>query len=258
MADYVAFLHLQPPLQPREAFFGGRTDVVQLNRTTAQREEIPYYDYTSLYPWVNKNARYPVGHTELIYAPDTVEHHPYFGLAKCTVLPPLGLYHPVLPYRKGDKLTFPLCRNCVENQLDQPLKAKSWQYPQTNKQRAQTSTWCTSELDKTVEQRYVVLNPRIIPLWPTTTTFAPIQPLLPESNLFARIQPFLPEYNNFCPNTATFARIQPLCPNTTTFARIQPLCPNTTTFTRLQTLLPKTTTLPDYIHFCPNTTTFAR
>ena len=66
VADYVASLHLQPPLQPRETFFGGRTDVVQLHRTAVTGEEIRYYDYTSFYPWVNKIARYPVGHPELI------------------------------------------------------------------------------------------------------------------------------------------------------------------------------------------------
>ena len=107
---------------------------------------------------MNKNARYPVGHPEFIYAPDTVDLHPYFGLAKCTVLPPPGLYHPVLPYRTGDKLTFPLCRTCVENQLDRPLHAKTWQCPHTDAQRALTGTWCTPELHKAVEQGYVVLK----------------------------------------------------------------------------------------------------
>ena len=125
VADYVASLHLQPPLQPREAFFGGRTNVVQLHRTDAQGEEIRHYDYTSLYPWVNKNARSPMGHLELIYAPNTVDLHPYFCLVKCTVLPPPGLYHPVLRHRTGEKLTFPLCRTCVENQLDRPLHDKT-------------------------------------------------------------------------------------------------------------------------------------
>ena len=125
VADYVASLHLQPPLQPREAFFGGRTNVAQLHRTAARGGEIRYYDYTSLYPWVNKNARYLVRHLEFIYAPDTVDLHPYFGLAKCTVLPPPGFYHPVQPYRTGEKLTFPLCRTCVENQLDRPLHDKT-------------------------------------------------------------------------------------------------------------------------------------
>ena len=158
VADYVASLHLQPPLQPREAFFGGRTNEVQLHRTSAPGEEIRYYDYTSLYPWVNENARYPVGHPEFIYAPDTVDLHPYFGLAKCTVLPPPGLYHPVLPYRTGDKLTVPLCRTCVENQLDRSLHAKTWQCPHTDPQRALTGTWCTPELHRAVEQGYVVLK----------------------------------------------------------------------------------------------------
>ena len=117
VADYVGSLHLQPPLQPREAFFGGRTNAVQLHRTADQGEEIRYYDYTSLYPWVNKNARYPVGHPEFIYAPDTVDFHPYFGFAKCTMLPPPGLYHPVLPIARGINSPSP----CVE-----PVSKSNW------------------------------------------------------------------------------------------------------------------------------------
>ena len=152
VADCMSSLHLQPPLQPCEVFFGGCTNVVQLHHTAAQGEEIHYYDYTSLYPWV-KN---PLGHPEFIYTPNTVDLHPYFGLAKCSVLPPLGLYHPVLPYCTGDKLTFPLCRICVEDQLDLPLHAKTWHCPHTPEQRALTGTWCTPELEKAVEQGYVV------------------------------------------------------------------------------------------------------
>ena len=198
---------------------------------------------------------------ELIYAPDTVDHHPFFGLAKCTLLPPLGLYHPVLPYRTGDKLTFPLCRNCVENQLDRPLKAKTWQYPQTNQQRALTGTWCTPDLDKAVEQRYVVLNPLKIPLWPTTATFAPIHRLLPETNLFARIQLLLPKYNNFAriqhhlPEYNPFARIQPLLHKYNHFARIQPLLPDYKYFSRKQQFARIHPLLPEYNYFRPITTT---
>ena len=120
VTNYVVSLHLQGPLQPREAFFGGRTNVVQLHQITdaTQGEQIRYYDYTSLYPWVNKNAHYPLGHPEFVYPPDSLDLSPYFGLAKCTVFPPADLYHPVLPYRTGDKLTSPLCRTCVQEQLD--------------------------------------------------------------------------------------------------------------------------------------------
>ena len=67
-------------------------------------------------------------------------------------------HHPVLPYRTGEKLTFPLCRTCVENQLDRLLHDKTWQCPHTDQQRALTGTWCTPELDKAVEQGYVVLK----------------------------------------------------------------------------------------------------
>jgi hypothetical protein len=32
---------------------------------------------------------------------------------KCTVVPPMNLYHPVLPFRCNKKLLFCLCRTCV-------------------------------------------------------------------------------------------------------------------------------------------------
>ena len=92
---------VQPPLQPREAFFGGRTNVVQLHRTAAPGEEIRYYDYTSLYPWVNKNARYPVGHPEFIYTPDTVDLHPYFGWPNVPCCLPPACTIPSCPIAQG-------------------------------------------------------------------------------------------------------------------------------------------------------------
>ncbi|CAL1264770.1 unnamed protein product, partial [Larinioides sclopetarius] len=33
---------------------------------------------------------------------------------KCKILPPRGLYLPVLPFRCNGKLMFPLCRTCAE------------------------------------------------------------------------------------------------------------------------------------------------
>ena len=48
-------------LEPREAFFGGRTNAVKLHHVTnvAQGEKTKYVDVTSLYPWVNKECEYP-------------------------------------------------------------------------------------------------------------------------------------------------------------------------------------------------------
>ena len=44
----------------------------------------------------------------------------YFGLVKCSVLPPRTLYHPVLPYRTHGKLMFPLCRTCADTLQQEP------------------------------------------------------------------------------------------------------------------------------------------
>jgi hypothetical protein len=57
-----------------------------------------YVDFTSLYPWCNKMTRTVVGHPRII-TENFDDISTYFGLVKCTVLPPRGLFHPVLPYR---------------------------------------------------------------------------------------------------------------------------------------------------------------
>ena len=45
---------LAPPLELRNSFYGGRTNVVKLYHKAKGEEKIKYYDFTSLYPWVNK------------------------------------------------------------------------------------------------------------------------------------------------------------------------------------------------------------
>ncbi len=42
------------------------------------------------------------------------DFHSTLGLIKCTVLPPRGLFHPVLPYRFQAKLMFPLGKSCAD------------------------------------------------------------------------------------------------------------------------------------------------
>ena len=93
-----------PLLEPRNAFHGGRTNAVKLYHKAEGEEKVKYYDFMSLYPWVNKRDRYPVGHPEFHNDVDLADLDQYFGVAQCKVLPPRDLYHPVLPYREGDKL----------------------------------------------------------------------------------------------------------------------------------------------------------
>ncbi|GAA6081805.1 uncharacterized protein LOC125146163 [Tachysurus ichikawai] len=61
-------------------------------------ERIDYYDFTSLYPYVNKSKTYPIGHPTVIFR-DFEPLDNYFGIVRAKVLPPRGLWSPVLPYR---------------------------------------------------------------------------------------------------------------------------------------------------------------
>ncbi|CAB3995104.1 DNA polymerase [Paramuricea clavata] len=66
----------------------------------------------------------------------------YFGLVKCTMLPPRGLFHPVLPYRTQGKLMFALCKTCADA-CSQTL---------CDRERAIQGTWCSVELEKALEK----------------------------------------------------------------------------------------------------------
>ena len=143
-------------LKPRDAFFGGRTNAIKLHHVVVEGEKIYYLDFTSLYPWTNKNCLYPLGHPVVICAPEGTDISSYFGLVKCKILPPFGLYHPVLPYRSGGKLTFPLCRTCVEQEQPKPLTERSRCCPHTPSQRCIVGTWPTPELQEAVNQGYVI------------------------------------------------------------------------------------------------------
>ena len=86
--------HLQfsnDPLNPRDAFCGGRTNAVKLYHHVTPTQKIHYIDVTSLYPWVNKTCVYPKGHPRFISHPGHTDIHQYFGLIRCQVLPPREL-----------------------------------------------------------------------------------------------------------------------------------------------------------------------
>ena len=130
LANYLALRDLQVPLEPQESFYGGRTNAIRLYAQVEEDgEEIRYDDYTSLYLWANKYGEYPVGHPIFLYEPDTTDISLYFRLAKCTVLPPQGLYHPVLP----------VCHHA-------------------DVQRVFVGTWCTPELEVAVQKGYTITH----------------------------------------------------------------------------------------------------
>ena len=155
--EFVEHLHIAQPLNPRDSFFGGRTNAIKLYHKAQPDEQIWYVDVTSLYPWVNKTREYPIGHPVCIDQPGHTNISQYFGFIKCEVLPPPHLYHPVLPHRHAGKLTFPLCRTCVQNEQPKPLTQRSKICSHTDEERKLIGTWPSPELEKAVEKGYKVL-----------------------------------------------------------------------------------------------------
>ena len=135
-------------LNPRDSFYGGRTNASRLYHKAKDGEKIKYYDFTSLYPYVNKNKKYPKGHPEIITS-DFLTIDQYFGIAKVSILPPRGLYHPVLPYRMNNKLLFSLCRKCTETENKRKCT-------HTDEDRTFMGTWCTPEIMLALEKGYLI------------------------------------------------------------------------------------------------------
>ena len=158
ICNFLYTLKLTERLEPRDAFFGGRTNAIQLYCQTQPGEQIRYVDYTSLYPWVNKNCLYPAGHPTIITQPQGTDISDCFGLIKCDILPPYQLYHPVLPIRCQGKLIFPLCRTCTETQLKLSLLARFPDCPHSDEERTLTGTWCTPEIEEALQQGYRLLK----------------------------------------------------------------------------------------------------
>ena len=156
--QFVTDFSLVEPLNPRNAFFGGRTGAVALHAKAEDGEEIRYIDVTSLYPSINKNARYPIGHPTILNQPRDQDITNYFGIALVDVLPPHNLFHPVLPVRSGNKLTFPLCASCVNEQQNKPMLERSDVCNHTPEERMLRGTWSTPEIKKAVEKGYHLLK----------------------------------------------------------------------------------------------------
>ena len=151
----VSLKDIVDPLNPRDAFYGGRVNATKLlvkTEANPSTTKIKYVNFTSLYPDIDKNGVYPVGHPTIF----TENIHPdptrYFGLIQCDVLAPRGLYHPVLPFKCHNKLMFALCRTCSQD--GQQLSICH----HVDEQRIFTGTWVSLELDLAVEMGYKVVK----------------------------------------------------------------------------------------------------
>ena len=89
------------PLKTRDALYGGRTEAMRPHYKIDENEAIQYCDVISLYPFICKYFKFPIGHP-IIHIGETYKNVDAClkmeSLMKCTVVPPKNLYHPVLPY----------------------------------------------------------------------------------------------------------------------------------------------------------------
>lgn len=158
MKEHFDNIKIIDPLDPREAFYGGRTNAIKLyhkiktDSAGNPLEKINYTDICSLYPTVNKYGIYPIGHPEIItenFEKITKNDRPYEGLIKTKILPPRSLYHPILPYRFGGKLYFPLCKTCAEKNQQEMCN-------HDEEERAIVGAWVTLEIYKALENGYKI------------------------------------------------------------------------------------------------------
>ena len=142
----------QSPLYTRDALYGGRTEAMRLHYKVRENEPIQYVEVMSLYPYLYKYFKFPIGHP-VIHVGDACKDKEACllmdGLTKCSIVPPKRLYHPVLPFRSNKKLLFCLCRSCV---LEQNTSGECRHT--ADAERALTGTWAIDEVRLAVEKSH--------------------------------------------------------------------------------------------------------
>jgi len=146
----------QSPLNTREALYVGRTEAMRLHYKARENETIQYVDVMSMYPYICKYSKFPIGHP-IIHVEDSCKNKEAClqmnGLIKCSIVPPRNFYHTVLPYRSNNKLLFCLCRSCVyERNISGECKHLR------DDERALTGTLVLDEIRLAVEKGYRVLE----------------------------------------------------------------------------------------------------
>ena len=95
------------PLNNPDAFYGGRTEAMRFHRKAGIAVTIQYVDVVSLYPYVFKYFKFPVGHP-VIHVGDSCQDIQTMlkkdFLIKCSILPPRQLYLPLPRFRCNKRL----------------------------------------------------------------------------------------------------------------------------------------------------------
>jgi G:T-mismatch repair DNA endonuclease (very short patch repair protein) len=151
ISDFVSKLDVPERMSVRQAFYGGRTCGFKLHEKCNEDERIQYYDVVSLYPFICKSGKFPLGHPEIITHDFDTSMKSYFGIAHVKILPPKNLYVPVLPYRSRGKLIFPLCKSCIDSE-------NVGECNHCDDERALIGVWCTPEIMTALDSGYKIVK----------------------------------------------------------------------------------------------------
>uniref|UniRef100_A0A914H7T2 DNA-directed DNA polymerase n=1 Tax=Globodera rostochiensis TaxID=31243 RepID=A0A914H7T2_GLORO len=152
------------PINPRDAYGGGRTMPFCLYAQESEEEEISMFDIISLYPAVNYETPYPVGVPKIVKRDEDVlwtepDDVPYDGLLKVKVISPKKLKYPLLPVHLDDMLLFPNCGKCAKNEKKDFLMLKDVKKCRhSSEERAILGTFTSIELKKALELGYRVIH----------------------------------------------------------------------------------------------------
>jgi hypothetical protein len=109
-------------------------------------------DVISLYPYICKYGKFPVGHPKLYVGsdcpPDCLDRE---GIIQCKVISSRKLYHPVLPYQSNSRLMFLLCSDCADTM-------NQGECTHSDEERCIVETWVVDEISKAVEMGYSLVD----------------------------------------------------------------------------------------------------
>lgn len=145
---------MKETLDPKKGFYGGRCGNTKKYFNAPEGTEIRYIDVTSLYPFINKYGKYPIGHPTRKVYPDCPDPREMEGMIDCTVLPPQGLYHPVLPRHLHSKLMNVLCRACGDLADHEGVE----ECTHSREERMFRGTWVVDEVVEALNQGYELIK----------------------------------------------------------------------------------------------------
>lgn len=153
--DIIKQIHIEVPLEIRDSFFGGRTEMFRKYAKSNGQKIIKFADVCSLYPFICKYGVFPVGHPAISYGsrnmPKPEEFKNIVGFASILILPPKNLRLPLLGAKINNKLMFGLCNECMSTSYPDSC-------PHSDEQRMIKGTYASCEIVKALELGYKLVE----------------------------------------------------------------------------------------------------